>query len=153
VVVDLLRAVRQRLPTVDGAALEAAMDFVFAEPEADKPRRTRGALVVYRGRSVAERYAPGFDKTTAHLSNSVAKSFTNALIGILVGQGKLNVSDPAPIAEWHGAGDPRAAVTLDDLLRMSSGLEFEENYTKIKSDTTFQFIGGDLAGFSAAKPL
>jgi CubicO group peptidase (beta-lactamase class C family) len=83
----------------------------------------------------------------------VAKSFTNALIGILVGQGKLDVDAPAPIEEWHHKGDPRGAITLDNLLRMSSGLTFEENYTKIKSDTTFQFVGGDLAGFSAAKPL
>ena len=89
----------------------------------------------------------------SHLSNSVAKSFTSALVGILVGQGKLKVEDPAPIAEWHGKDDPRATITLDNLLRMSSGLEFEENYTKMKSDTTFQFVGGDLAGFSAAKPL
>ena len=92
------------------------MDFAFAEPDPDKPRRTRGALVVYHGRIVAERYAPGFDKSTAHLSNSVAKSFTSALVGILVGQGKLKVDDPAPIAEWHGEGDPRAAITLDNLL-------------------------------------
>lgn len=138
---------------IDASVLAAAMDFAFAEPDPDQPRRTRGALVVHRGRIVAERYADGFDRTTAHLSNSVAKSFTNALIGILVGQGKLNLDAPAPIAEWHGDGDPRGAITLDHLMRMSSGLEFEENYTKIKSDTTFQFVGGDLAGFSAAKPL
>jgi len=138
---------------VDAAALNEAMDFAFAEPNPDEPRRTRGALVVYRGRIVAERYAPGFDKSMAHLSNSVAKSFTSALVGILVGQGKLKIEDPAPIEEWHGKGDPRAAITLEHLLHMSSGLEFEENYKKIKSDTTFQFVGGDLAGFSAAKPL
>jgi CubicO group peptidase (beta-lactamase class C family) len=138
---------------IDANKLNDAMDFAFAEPDPDQPRRTRGALVVYRGRIVAERYAPGFDKSMSHLSNSVAKSFTSALIGILVGEGKLKVEDPAPIDEWHGPGDPRGAITLDNLLRMSSGLEFEENYTKIKSDTTFQFIGGDLAGYSAAKPL
>jgi CubicO group peptidase (beta-lactamase class C family) len=138
---------------VDPAALKAAMDFVYSDPEPDKPWRTRGALVVYKGRIIAERYADGFGKKTAHLSNSVAKSFTSALVGILVGQGKLKVEDPAPIDEWHGKDDPRAKITLEHLLHMSSGLEFEENYTKIKSDTTFQFVGGDLAGFSAAKPL
>jgi CubicO group peptidase (beta-lactamase class C family) len=138
---------------IDAEALEAAVDFAFAEPEPEKPRRTRGVVVVHRGRIVAERYAPGFDKDTAHLSNSVAKSFTSALVGVLVGQGKLALHAPAPIPEWHKAGDARAAITLDHLLRMSSGLEFEENYTKAKSDTTFQYVGGDLAGFSIAKPL
>jgi CubicO group peptidase (beta-lactamase class C family) len=138
---------------VDATLLKQAVDFAFDEPEPETPRRTRGIVVVYQGRIIAERYAPGFDKRTSHLSNSVAKSFTSALIGILVGQGKLKIEDPAPIDEWHGPGDPRAAITLDQLLRMSSGLEFEENYVKTKSDTTFQYVGGDLAGYSAAKPL
>lgn len=145
--------VGQLPPDIDAPALKAAMDFAFAEPDPERPRRTRGAAVIYRGRIVAERYAPGFSETTAHLSNSVAKSFTNALVGILVGRGKLTLNAPAPIAEWHSDNDPRAAITLDNLLRMSSGLEFEEDYTKVKSDTTFQFVGGDVAGFSAAKPL
>jgi CubicO group peptidase (beta-lactamase class C family) len=38
----------------------------------------------------------------------VAKSITNALLGILVHQGRLNMYAPAPVAEWRGAGDPRA---------------------------------------------
>ena len=142
------------LPTdIDAAKLAEAVDFAFAEPDPDQPRRTRGIVVVHRGRIVAERYASGFDKSHAHLSNSVAKSFTSALVGVLVGQGKLRVEDPAPIAEWRDPADPRSKITLDNLLRMSSGLEFEENYVKIKSDTTMQFVGGDLSGFAAAKPL
>lgn len=142
------------LPTVINAdALKYAVDFAFTDADPEQPKRTRGVAVVYGGRIVAERYAPGFDKTTMHLSNSVAKSFTSALIGILVGQGKLKVDTAAPIPEWHGAEDPRRVITLDNLLRMSSGLEFEENYVKMKSDTTFQYVGGDLAGYVAAKPL
>ena len=138
---------------IDAKALDAAVDAAFAEPDPKEPRRTRGVVVVHRGRIVAERYAPGFDKSTAHLSNSMAKSFTNAFIGVLVGQGKLKLDEPAPIAEWQGRGDPRGKITLDNLMRMSSGLEFEENYSKVKSDVTFQYVGGNLAGYCAAKPL
>ena len=138
---------------IDAKALHAAIDFAFAESEPEKPLRTRGVVVVYRGRIVAERYAPGFDKSMAHLSNSMAKSFVNALIGILVGQGKLKIDEPAPIAEWRRPGDPRGKITLDNLLRMSSGLEFEESYSKVKSDITMQYFRGDLAGYCAAKPL
>ena len=145
--------VNQLPEDIDAKALNAAIDFAFAEPEPEKLRRTRGVAVVYRGRIVAERYAPGFDKSTAHLSNSMAKSFTNAFVGVLVGQGKLKLYEPAPIVEWHGPGDPRGKITLDNLMRMSSGLEFEENYSKVKSDVTFQYVGGDLAGYCAAKPL
>lgn len=138
---------------IDAARLTKALDDAFAEQDPAQPKNTRGVVVVYKGRIIAERYADGFNKETAHLSNSVAKSVTATLIGILVGQGKLDLDAPAPIAEWRGPGDPRGAITLDNLMRMSSGLEFEESYEKIKSDITMQYVGGDLAGFAAAKPL
>jgi CubicO group peptidase (beta-lactamase class C family) len=140
-------------PGVDSARLAGALDRAFSEPEPDRPRRTRAVVVVHRGRIIAERYAAGFDRDTAHLSNSMAKSVTSALIGILVGQGRLDVNAPAPVSEWRAAGDPRGAITLDNLLRMSSGLQFEEDYTKVWSDITRQFIGGDMARYAAAKPL
>ena len=138
---------------VDAARLTQALDDAFAETDPQRPLNTRGVVIVHNGRIIAERYAKGFDKETSHLSNSVAKSVTATLIGILVGQGKLDLDAPAPIAEWRGAGDPRGAITLDHLLRMSSGLEFEESYSKLKSDITMQYVGGDLAGYAAAKPL
>jgi len=138
---------------VDGALLEAAMDQAFAEPDPLKPRNTRGLVVVYQGRIIAERYGDGFDKETTHLSNSVAKSVTATLIGVLVHQGRLKLADPAPITEWRRPGDPRGAITLDHLMRMSSGLAFEEDYSGIKSDITMQYVGGDLAGYAAAQPL
>jgi len=138
---------------VDGAQLTAALDNAFSELEPERPRKTRGVVVVYQGRIVAERYAPGFTKDTAHLSQSMAKSVLNALAGILVGQGKLSLYDPAPVREWADPKDPRHAITLDNLLRMSSGLKFDENYTSPKSDTNMQYTTGDFASFTAAMPL
>ena len=96
---------------------------------ADKPWITRGVVVVYQGRIIAERYRPGFTKDTALISQSMAKSVLNALTGILVGQGKLSLYAPAPVHEWADPKDPRHAITLDNLLRMASGLKFNENYT------------------------
>lgn len=138
---------------VDERRLIGALDRAFSEPDPLRPRMTRGVVIVHRGRIIAERYSEGFGPQTGHLSNSVAKTFTGALVGILVGQGKLDPAAPAPIAEWHNPGDPRAQITLEDLLRMRSGLEFEESYTKVKSDITLMFVSGDLAGYAAAKPL
>lgn len=138
---------------VDAALLQTAIDRAFAESDPAQLVNTRGVLVVYRGRIIAERYANGFDMDTGHLSNSVAKSVTNALVGILVGQGRLDLYAPAPIAEWRAAGDPRGEITLDNLMRMSSGLQFEENYTRVWSDITRQFIDGDLAGYAASRTL
>jgi CubicO group peptidase (beta-lactamase class C family) len=138
---------------VDGERLDAALESAFADPDPERPYGTRSVVVVHRGQLIAEQYADGFDKDTGHLSNSVAKSVTSSLIGILVGQGKLDVDQRAPIEEWADPEDPRSAITLDNLLRMSSGLEFEESYSKVKSDITMQYVGGDQAGFAAAKEL
>lgn len=138
---------------IDAPRLAEALDRAFAEPDAARPRITRAVVVVYRGQLVAERYAKGFGPDTGHLSNSMAKTVIGALVGILEGQGKLDAAAPAPIPEWQSAGDPRGRITVEDLLRMRSGLEFDENYTQARSDITLMFASGDLAGFAAAKPL
>jgi CubicO group peptidase (beta-lactamase class C family) len=140
-------------PGVNASRLTDALDRAFAEPDPASPRITRAVVVVHRGRIVAERYAESFGPHTGHLSNSMAKTVTGALVGILVGQGKLDLAAPAPIAEWQDRNDPRRQITLEDLLRMRSGLAFEENYTKVKSDITMMYVSGDLAGYAAAKPL
>jgi CubicO group peptidase (beta-lactamase class C family) len=111
--------------------------------------------VVHEGRIVAERYAPGIDKDTPLLSWSMAKSFTNALVGILVKQGKLSVKDPAPVPEWASAGDPRRAISLDEIMRMSSGLEWFEDYTEhpVSDVNRMLFLQPDMGAYAAAKPL
>lgn len=80
---------------IDSDLLSEALDREFSEPDAEKPRRTRAVVVVYKGRIVAERYAPGFDRDTRMHGWSMTKSITSALIGILVGQGSLEVNQPA----------------------------------------------------------
>lgn len=112
-------------PEVNRQALEEALDFAFDNAAHRIPQNTRAMVVVYKGRIVAERYAPGFDKDTRHISWSMGKSITSALVGILVRDGHFRVEDPAPIAEWRDPADPRSAITIDDLLHMSSGLKFE----------------------------
>ena len=143
-------------PEVDRKKLIAAIDRTFTEPYAEQKRiwGTRAVVVVYKGRIIGERYAPGFSKDTPLIGWSMTKSITNALVGILVGQGKLNIKDPAPVLEWSGEDDPRATIKLDQLLRMSSGLDFVEDYTDMLSDTPFMLFGTpDTAGFTAGKPL
>jgi CubicO group peptidase (beta-lactamase class C family) len=145
----------ENLPSeIDEDLLATALDKAFAEPDSKKVRATRAVVVVYKGRIIADRYAPGFSKDTLLIGWSMTKSITNALVGILVGQGMLSIKDPAPVAEWSGKEDPRAAITLDQLLRMSSGLDFVEVYTDMLSDTPFMLFGTpDTAGFTAGKPL
>jgi len=102
--------------------LKAAIDSAFAAAGESAHRWTHAVVIVHEGRVIAERYAPGWSVDTPVNAWSASKSVTNALIGILVRQGKLAVNQPAPIAAWQAPGDRRHAITVDNLLRMQSGL-------------------------------
>src|SRR6516225_10978785 len=99
----------------------------FAKPESGPRRWTKGVVILHGGHLVAERYAPGYGPETPQIGWSVTKSVTNALIGILVRQKKLAVEAPAPVAAWRDPKDPRQAITIDNLLRMNSGIEFGQS--------------------------
>jgi CubicO group peptidase (beta-lactamase class C family) len=141
-------------PEVSPVMLREAADSAFSEPDPVRLRRTQAVVIVYKGRIIAERYAPGFGPETPLLGWSMTKSVINALAGILVGDGKLSVSDRAPVPEWQTPGDPRRSITLDHLLRMTSGLAFDENYTNPLKDVTFMLLAtSDMAAYAASKPL
>lgn len=137
---------------VDAAKLNLAMDAAFEESDPAKLRKTRAVAVVYNGQLIAERYAAGFDPAMPLLGWSMSKSVTNALVGILVKAGKLELQAPAPVAEWP-PDDPRAKITLDQLLRMSGGLEFNEAYAPFSDAVSMFYDSYDFAAYAAAKPL
>jgi CubicO group peptidase (beta-lactamase class C family) len=135
-------------------ALEKVIDDAFAEPDPRRPRRTRALLVIRRGLTLAERYAPGYSAQSRFAGWSMSKSVTSALIGVLVSQGRLALGSPAPVPEWASSADPRHAITLDQMLRMSTGLEFDEDYDNPLSDVVWMLYGtGDGAAFAAGKPI
>ena len=113
-------------PEVDPAALDAAVDAAFGA--ADAAARVRSIVIVQGGRIVYERYHPLDGPDTIMQSFSVAKSITSAAIGLLVGDGLVDVEERAPIALWDDPVDPRHAITLEHLLHMASGLQYEEQY-------------------------
>ncbi|MGY8915888.1 MAG: serine hydrolase, partial [Flavobacteriales bacterium] len=115
---------------VDYQKLQKAVDGAFSEPEIKK---TRTVLVTYKNEIIAEEYADGFTPKTPILGWSMTKSILVTLFGILEYQGKLNLYDPAPISDWQK--DERKNISINHLLRMQSGLAWEEDYTKI-SDVT-----------------
>lgn len=118
---------------------------------------TRAVLLIEDGRVIAKRYASGFSDANRFISWSMAKTITAFLIGDLVHDGKLKLDAPAPIAEWHRPGDPRAAITLRELLQMRSGLEHIEVGNPVEHSDTNQvlFVGGtdDMAARAISKPL
>jgi CubicO group peptidase (beta-lactamase class C family) len=111
-------------PTED-AELDALLGRAFDGESYGENTRTIGVVIVRGGHIVAERYRPGFGPHTTYRTWSVAKSLAGALVGVLVGEGKLRLDAPAPIPEWQTPGDPRAAITVANLLHMSSGLAEE----------------------------
>lgn len=132
--------------------LRRAIDVAFAEPADGPARATKAVVVVHRGRIIGEQYAPGIGVDTPMLGHSLAKSVTNALIGILVRQGKLKVDDPAPFADWRRPGDPHAPVTIDHLMRMTAGFDVDEGgFPSTASDAWF--TQPDIAAFARGAPL
>ncbi len=102
------------------APLAAAVGRAF-DPSAFEGATT-AVLVVQDGRIVAERYRPGYDMHTPQRTWSAAKSLTAAVVGRAAHLGLVKVDAPANIPEWKAPGDPRAAITLAQLMHMGSGL-------------------------------
>lgn len=142
---------------VDRARLEALLGEAFAGDPPARLGETHAVLVAQRGRIVLERYWTGFGPDRTYPSWSMAKSITHALIGILVRDGKLDVHAPADVPEWQDPDDPRRAITLDQLLRMSSGLAFREDYDPDHPSDVIEMLFGsgqdDVAAFAATFPL
>jgi CubicO group peptidase (beta-lactamase class C family) len=133
--------------------LKAALDDAFAEPEGHPFRYTKAVIVAQDGKIVAERYAAGIGLDTPLPGWSMSKSVTSALIGVLVREGKLSVQQPAPVAPWRDAGDPRHAITVDMLLRQTSGLALEETGSGWDPNSRMLFRERDMSGFAEAAPL
>ena len=128
---------------------------------------TWAVAVAHRGAVIYERYSGRMDSwsdegevvgpETRLLSWSVAKSVLHAAVGILVGTGRMSLSDTAVHPLWRQPSDPRGSITLEDLLTMRDGLDFVEDYdpTSQRSDVIEMLFGGvsDMAGYAASKPL
>ena len=137
---------------VDYAKLQTAIDNAFdkkddssqnGEQAKQRKKRTRSVVVLYKGKLIAENYDVGFSKNSRILGWSMTKSLTATYFGILQKQGKIEIMNPAPIAEWRN--DERKNITINDLLHMNSGLEWEEDYTKISDVTKMLFQAEDMS--------
>jgi CubicO group peptidase (beta-lactamase class C family) len=139
------------------ARLNELLELAFKDADSETLGETHAFLAVQRGKVVAEQYADGKDQTTTFPSWSKAKSITHALIGILVRAGKIDIHAAANAPEWKDVDDPRKDITLDELLRMSSGLQFAEDYVDAGvSDVIEMLFGkgqGDVAAHAANFPL
>lgn len=126
------------LENVDYAKLEVALTNAFNDPE----QKTRTLLVVHKNQIIGERYIRGFSKDTPILGWSMTKSILATLYGILEYQGKIKVDALAPVPEWQN--DDRRNITLNHLLRMQSGLKWDEDYFRISDVTRMLFLASDM---------
>jgi hypothetical protein len=162
---DIVRAIPQHsaiaLPEIAGPdvvrttneKLKAAVDAAFTESADPPDRQTKAVVVIHDGRVIAERYARGVGVNTPLLGYSATKSVMSALIGVLVRQGKIVVDKPAPVAAWSNPADPRRAITIDNLLRMESGLDFAETNSGFDLPSRMLYLERDMAGLAeSAKP-
>ncbi|MFH7014116.1 serine hydrolase domain-containing protein [Flavobacterium sp. FlaQc-52] len=134
---------------VDYAKLKKAVANAF-DKTGGKLKRTRAVVVLYKDKLIAEKYDTGFTKDSRILGWSMTKSLTSAAFGVLVKQGKIDIYKPAPIAEWKN--DDRKNITVNDLLHMNSGLEWEENYSTICDATKMLFQSEDMGKVQMDKP-
>jgi CubicO group peptidase (beta-lactamase class C family) len=128
---------------------------------------THAVVVVHGGKVVAERYQgqlEHFDRApeavtlqTPLLSWSMAKSMLHAVVGILVGDGQLDIDAPAGVPEWSSTDDDRQTITLRHLLAMRDGLDFVEDYVDERISDVIEMLFGagqdDVAHFAAGRPL
>lgn len=133
-------------------ALTPAIDRIFEEQDTALPKHVIAVVVLRDGRIIAERYAQGYDAATPLLGFSVSKSIINALTGILVRQGRLRLDQTGVAPEWRDAGDPRSRITVEDLLRMTSGLDAEEAGSSSDPVTRMLYAETDMAAFVARRP-
>lgn len=153
------------LPAGVEKVLHPLLDEAFDD---DSPIATTHAVVIVQhGRIVYERYHGALehfdrpptpvDAATPLLSWSMAKSVQHAVVGLLVGDGRIDIDAPAAVPEWSDPGDPRHGITLRHLLAMRDGLDWTEDYVDDKVSDVIQMLFGDhqsdMAHFAADRTL
>jgi CubicO group peptidase (beta-lactamase class C family) len=139
-----------RLPAGTAKAVEALVTEALVGKRYGEGARSSAVLVLLDGKIVAERYALGVGPHTPQRTWSVAKSLTSALVGRAAALGVIDPTAPAHVPEWSTAGDPRAAITTDQLLRMQSGLF--TNGPGNRTDALY-FGGSTVAETAATAPI
>ncbi len=141
----------KRTALFDQKKLEDILDSYTKEPSPTSNRNTRAILISQNGEVIAERYAEGISQTSVLLGWSMTKSVINAMMGILVKDGKFKIGDSNLFPAW--SKDERKSITLNHLLRMSSGLEFQEEYAPLKDATYMLYDSKSTSDYAIQKPL
>lgn len=125
-------------------ALPAGKPLPFSDAELDAfiaSQNIAGLIVLQDGKIRLERYARGYGREGRWTSFSVAKSFTSTLVGAAIKDGYIKSVDE-PVTKYipELAGSGYDGVTIAQLLTMTSGVKWNEDYTDAKSDVARMFL-------------
>lgn len=134
---------------VDPSSNQAVKDILDRE-RIESPG-TRAIVVVHDGRVIGETYGEGFTADTPLLGWSMTKTVTAAIIGTMVRDGKLALSDDGLFEQWNADG--RAAITIADLLAMSSSLAWNEGYGSVSDVTRMLYLDPDMVVTGRSQPI
>ena len=136
----IMTASSEQRPYPSGAEIELPDGFIFDKQMLSTEQFladswTTGLLVIQDDRIVYERYSLGHSESTRTISWSMAKSFISAMIGIALDEGSIaSIEQPVDfyVPELQGSG--YETVRIKDVLQMSSGIAFNEDYGDFNSD-------------------
>ncbi|MFN2458655.1 MAG: serine hydrolase domain-containing protein [Chitinophagaceae bacterium] len=131
--------------------LQTAINTAFNDTTDKKLRRTRAVIVLFDGQIIAEKYAEGFNGKKRHTGWSMAKGIGNALIGILVKHGKININAPPGLEQWKD--DERKNIRIGHLLNANSGLQWEERYDKVSDATNMLYKVKNMSDYALKSKL
>lgn len=110
-------------------------------------QRNAGLIIVQDGKVRLEKYALGYDTKGRWTSFSVAKSFTSTLVGAAVKDGYIKSLDDKVTVYIPGLkGSAYDDVSVKQLLTMTSGVKWNEDYTDPKSDVALFNMQKPVAG-------
>lgn len=127
------------LENVDYDKLTVAFTNAFKDPQ----QKTRSLLVVHKNEIIGEQYIRGFTKDTPILGWSMTKSVLATLYGILEYQGKMDMNF-RPFSKEIQMKSLKTNITINHLLRMQSGLAWDEDYFKISDVSRMLFLASDM---------
>lgn len=129
-------------PEIDTVKLKKSVDAAFDLPT-ENQKRTAAVVVIYKGELISEKYASelGITPDTRLWGWSMTKSIMNAMAGVLVKQGKLDINASAPVTDW--LSDRRRNIRINDLMQMTSGLKWDEDYSDVSPVTNMLYRSKD----------
>ncbi|MFW5645450.1 MAG: serine hydrolase domain-containing protein, partial [Bacteroidota bacterium] len=127
---------------VDYKRLNELIDTCFDQPGEESFKKTLGIVIVYDNKMIAEKYLGDYDHNTMFHGWSMTKSVAGAMAGILADEGKLRLDDPVEVGDWEN--EEMREMTVKNVIQMSTGLEWYENYFTISDATVMLMQSEDM---------